>query len=71
MKKFCSKCGNQLHLGKKSCTVCQAFNPYFISGFDNTNAEPAVTNEFQEDSLITKEQTIANEAALRAEHLER
>jgi hypothetical protein len=33
MKKFCSKCGTQLDLGKRSCTHCQAFNPYFIAGF--------------------------------------
>jgi hypothetical protein len=69
MKKFCSKCGNQLDLGKKSCTVCQAFNPYFISGF--TNNEPVAKVELQEELLIAKEQTIANEAALRAEQLER
>ena len=40
MKKFCSKCGTQLDLSKKSCSVCHAFNPYFISGFsENLQAE--------------------------------
>ena len=71
MKKFCSKCGNQLDLGKKSCTVCHAFNPYFISGFSNAGNEPAAKIELQEELLITKEQTVANEVALRAEHLKR
>ncbi len=43
MKKFCSKCGTQLDLSKKSCTVCHAFNPYFISGFsENLHRETEV-----------------------------
>lgn len=45
MKKFCSKCGAQLDLGKKSCTSCQAFNPYFIAGFSASEDEVTVKKE--------------------------
>ena len=37
MKKFCSKCGAQLDLAKRTCITCQAFNPYFIAGFKTSN----------------------------------
>jgi len=33
MKKFCSSCGNQLELSKRTCSECGATNPFFISNF--------------------------------------
>ena len=33
MKKFCSSCGNQLELSKRTCSECGAANPFFIARF--------------------------------------
>jgi type VII secretion protein EssA len=71
MKKFCSKCGSQLDLGKKACTVCHAFNPFFIAGYASSAPDETVAKvEKQEESVITKEAEIENNGLL-AEQLER
>jgi hypothetical protein len=69
MKKFCSKCGNQLDLGKRNCTECNAFNPYFISGF-TTTPQPEPESKLVEETITTNQQTQINEALL-AEQAER
>src|ERR1700761_5657828 len=76
MKKFCSKCGNQLDLGKRACAVCQAFNPYFISGFSNTpipvatpthktitHQQPTVVEQI--DEIVKTKENIAENEILR------
>lgn len=52
MKKFCSKCGSQLDLGKRACTTCQAFNPYFISGYTNPSQTESVNKIQIHEGLV-------------------
>ena len=71
MKKFCSKCGTQLDLGKKTCAVCHAFNPYFIAGFTNNDAIeniPADTIKVPESSV--EEENATEIASMHQEKLE-
>lgn len=68
MKKFCSKCGNQLDLSKRSCTSCQAFNPYFIAGFTGTT-EPESASTTETPAVKQKEETAELES-LRLGQLE-
>ncbi len=71
MKKFCSKCGNQLDLGKKACPVCHAFNPFFIAGYTSSAPEaPIVETTVHEEVIVTPEPEIDNEIIL-SERLER
>ena len=71
MKKFCSKCGSQLDLGKKACPECHAFNPFFIAGYTSSAPEtPIVETKAHEEVTVTHEPEIDNEIVL-AERLER
>lgn len=71
MKKFCSKCGSQLDLGKKSCPECHAFNPFFIAGYTNPTPDKHVpVVEVHEEVVVTEEPKIETQAIV-AEQTER
>jgi|GEM_PF-6233846 hypothetical protein len=77
MKKFCSKCGNRLDLGKRTCTICSAFNPYFIAGFASSEDNETGSNisEKQANGQVLEQPLVKNDYAadlvrLRREQLE-
>jgi hypothetical protein len=61
MRKLCSKCGNDLDLGSRFCPSCGAFNPFFISTFNNPS-RPVLIPE----KLLLEETTIASEIVSKA-----
>ena len=71
MKKFCSKCGNQLDLSKKSCTACHAFNPYFISGFRGSLNNDIENNTPAANDLAALQLEEAKQKQLQAEELQK
>ncbi|HWB63298.1 MAG TPA: hypothetical protein VG603_07310 [Chitinophagales bacterium] len=71
MKKQCSKCGFELDLGKRSCTHCGAFNPFYIANykpvstisndFTGLELETPSENPEPETGIAEKRQQQANE----------
>lgn len=75
MKKFCSSCGNQLELSRRTCSECGAANPFFVARFslleDQTGELEKLRLEKEKIERQIAEREAAQEEFKRQEQLKK